>query len=304
MKPGLQIGERFEFSIQVREEMQPQFEGQVIHPLYSTAAMINHMEWAARQHILPYLEPDEEGAGYQIDLKHLAATPLGAIVKIRSTVTQVSALKVTSQVEAWHGETQIGSGTLVQAVVPKAKLYQQPSSAFEKQVMPAEKPPEPAGEPEEALAPPPAELLAADGKSGLAFEVLKWETGYFPCSRYDEWLVCKLIAFQNGQSDVFEGPFLLRHEIDEWLEAAENLSARKQSGFQSDFLEPVLRLAMAAGELGNIYCTVQLTPAQDESLLNSTPNPPLTLKLEVSEKALAFFARQLAEQLDGLPSRL
>lgn len=286
MKPGLKTGDRFEFSIQVREDMQPQFEGTLIHPLYSTAAMLNHMEWAARQHILPYLEPGEESVGYHINLKHVAPTPIGATVTIRSTVTKVGRTRVVSQVEAWHQQAKVGEGTLTQALVPIEKLY--PAATHQ-------------AEPT-ADNPPPAELVSTDGKTGFTLEILKWETGQFPCSRYDEWLICEITAFQNGQRQTFKGPFLLRHELEEWKEAAFNLSTGAGGRFQSDFLEPVVRLELRAGE--------PKSPCQHILHLSQIGEQPqnkqssLTLPMEVSTPMLAHFAQQFTEQLEGFPSRL
>jgi predicted thioesterase len=122
MKPGLQVGEVYEFTLTVTEEMRAHFGEVEVHPLYSTASMITHMEWAARQHILPYLEPGEEGVGYHVDVKHLAPTPIGATVRVRATVMEVQLKRVTSHVEAWNDLTQIGDGTFIQGLVPIAKL--------------------------------------------------------------------------------------------------------------------------------------------------------------------------------------
>lgn len=295
MKPGLKAGDRFEFSIQVREDMQPQFEGTLIHPLYSTAAMLNHMEWAARQHVLPYLEPGEESVGYHIDLKHLAPTPVGATVVIRSTVIKVGRTKVVSQVEAWHQQTKIGEGMLTQALVPIQKLY--PSDA-----RPATSDSNGANGSNDADNPPPAELVSMDGKTGFELEVLKWETGQFPCSRYDEWLICELTTFNQGQKQTFKGPFLLRHELEDWMAAAQKLSTGQSGHFQSDFLEPVIRVELTAGETTGIcQHLLRLSQVGHQS---QDKQDTLTLRLDVSEQMLAHFAKQFADQLEGFPSRL
>lgn len=288
MKPGLKAGDFHEFSIQVQEDMRPKFGDQVIHPLYSTAAMLTHMEWAARQHVVPYLESGEESAGVHIDLRHLAATPIGATVRVRSTVTHLDGKKVVSRVEAWHQAIKIGEGTFTQALVSASKLY-----AVLKDL--------PENIDHDPLTVPPAELMAVDGKSGFQFEILKWETGQFPCSRYDEWLVCELNAFINGQKETYKGPFLLRHEIEEWLEAATRLGSGKSGGFQSDFLEPVLKLEMAAGEPGECECVLNLSQSGNGI---QARREHLALRLNVTEKALARFGLQLADQLEGFPSRL
>jgi predicted thioesterase len=292
MKTGLKIGDFHEFCIQVQEDMKPKFGDRVIHPLYATAAMLNHMEWAARQQVEPYLEAGEESMGCHIDLKHLAPTPIGATVRVRSTITRIGNTKIVSRVEAWHESVKIGEGHLTQALVQASKLY-----AVIKDL-----PVSVSGNPGEVVTVPAAELVAQDGQSGLRFEILKWETGHFPCSRYDEWLICELTAFVNGQKQTYKGPFLLRHEIEEWQEAATRLGEGKSGSFQSDFLESVLKLEMMASGSGDCSCVVRLSQLGED--LPAGKQNTVTLRLSVTEKALTRFALQLIDQLEGFPSRL
>ncbi len=294
MRPGLQVGHHFEFSVQVTDAMRPQFGAQVIHPLYATASMLNHMEWAARQHVLPYLEPDEESVGYHIDLKHLAATPVGATVRIGSTVTQVKARKVISRVEAWYGIQKIGEGTLTQALISKQKLYTATPAAC----------PSPAASlpsTTQTAEVPPAVLRASDGQHGLEFEVLKWETGQFPCSRYDEWLVCQAVTHHKGASKVYKGAFLLRHEIEDWLNACQKIATGEITHFRSDFLEPVFSIEMTLQPDNLCQCALSL------SELGSMPDKRLNseyLTFHLTQADLSRFCNALIDQLDGFPSRL
>lgn len=282
MKPGLAIGHVSEFSIQVTPAMQPQFGDTVIHPLYSTAAMINHMEWAARQHILPYLEPGEEGAGYHIDLKHLAATPVGATVTVRSTVKKVTPKRVISVVEAWHNGQKIGEGLLTQAIVPLQKLYATLSASEEE-------------ESPETQNPPPAVLRSTDGQQTLTMEVLRWETGSLPCTRYDEWLVCRVQA--EGRAPL-EGPFLLRYEIEEWITALEGLLQGKSASYQSDFLESMLKLRIEARGSN----TWRFISHCQHPVISTTP--PVSIEMDVDTSALQQFTAQLHDQMEGFPSLL
>jgi fluoroacetyl-CoA thioesterase len=285
MKPGLQIGHQYEYTLTVREDMQAQFEQTVVHPLYATASMITHMEWAARQHILPYLEAGEEGVGYHIDVRHLKPTPIGATVRIRSTVSGIEDNKVSSLVEAWNETGKIGEGMLVQALVPLEKLY--------------------AGRPQTPLpvAPEmstPAELVAINGESRLTLEILKWEYGGLACTRYDEWLICRARLRTLERNEVYEGAFLLRYELEEWLEAIEEMIRNRRSAYQSDFLEPVLNVRMEASEPGEFITMLTLTrPAN-----GTQGGPAVTARMEVSQKTLEEFRRQLSVQCQGFPSRL
>ncbi len=273
MKPGLTVGHCYEFSLTVREEMKAQFDAHIVHPLYSTAAMITHMEWAARQHILPYLETDEEGVGYHIDVKHLKPTPIGATVRIRSTVTHIEPRRVTSLVEAWNETEKIGEGSLTQALVPVEKIY-----AHFDQALPA-----------------PASLQNGSKETGFSLEILKWETGGLACTRYDEWLICRL----NVNQKITEGAFLLRYEIEEWIDAMHALAAGQQSLFQSDFLEPVLNVCIEGTEPGEFQAKLVITNPNSKD--DETPTG--ALKLDLSKSKLQQFADQLARQLVGFPSK-
>ncbi len=127
MKPGLRIGQVFEFEIQVTQAMQAQFEDVVVHELYATASMLTHMEWASRQHILPYLEPDEEGFGYQMTLEHLAPVAIGETVRVSAEVTGIKPGRVVCACRAFHGSRCIGRARVVQAILPLARVREKMS---------------------------------------------------------------------------------------------------------------------------------------------------------------------------------
>lgn len=301
MRPGLQVGHHFEFSIQITDAMRPQFGAQVIHPLYATASMLNHMEWAARQHVLPYLEPDEESVGYHIDLKHLAATPVGATVRVCSTVTRVKARKVISRVEAWHGDRKVGEGLLTQALVRKEQLYVTSPLSDLKPIAASASDTEQNSEAGPKF-PPPALLTDEGGQTGLQLELLQWETNQLPCSRYDEWLICHITVDENDASTAFEGPFLLRHEIEDWLNACQAIVSGERSQFRSDFLESVLKVEMDRQPDGWCQCTLRLKVLDDTPC--SQPPAPVYLTITVSPKGLICFCQALIDQLAAFPSLL
>lgn len=92
--------------------------------VFSTPAMINLMEHAAREALRPFLEASEESVGIDVQVQHLAATPLGATVRGEATVTGVDGRQVTFDIAAFDGKEQIGRGTHRRAVVNIDKLAQ------------------------------------------------------------------------------------------------------------------------------------------------------------------------------------
>lgn len=122
MKAGLDVGVQQEVTVTVTSEMRPQFDGVVVHDVYSTAAMVHQMEHAARKILLPYLEEHEEGMGVSVTVYHLAPAPVGAVVRAVATVEEFSPRKIVTAVEVYSGDVKIGEGLVVQAVLPKEKI--------------------------------------------------------------------------------------------------------------------------------------------------------------------------------------
>ena len=122
MKSEFTPGKSSEITIQVTHKMRAAFNGRVIHNVYSTFAMVEHMEEAARKLLEPHLEPGEEGIGYKICVTHLAPAPVGSRVRVRAKLLRIVGNQVVARVEAFHGKTKIGEGIQVQVVMPRKKL--------------------------------------------------------------------------------------------------------------------------------------------------------------------------------------
>ena len=122
MKPGLEKGQQSQTEVLVSDSMTAGFFGETVHELYSTSHLVNHMEYAARQLILPYLEEDEEGMGVHVEVSHLSFTLPGMKVKFVATVTDIRDNKIVAEVEATNLRTKIARGTITQAIVKKEWL--------------------------------------------------------------------------------------------------------------------------------------------------------------------------------------
>ncbi|WP_252502210.1 thioesterase family protein [Sporosarcina sp. Marseille-Q4943] len=124
MKPGMEIGRAETIDIIVTEEMFAAFEGEVIHPVYSTVAMTYHMEWVSRKIILPFLETHEEGMGASVQLHHLAPSPLGSKVTLTAVVVELRNNAVVTEVTAHNHAGIIGKGKVTQIILPKETIAQ------------------------------------------------------------------------------------------------------------------------------------------------------------------------------------
>jgi fluoroacetyl-CoA thioesterase len=124
MKPGLHIGQTAEIEVMVTPDMAAAFEGQRIHPLYSTSSLVHHMELVARKTLLPFLEKHEEGMGTHVEVHHSVLTPIGMKVKLRATVSAIRDTKIECEVEASNWRGKVAKGIVIQSVIQKSWLDQ------------------------------------------------------------------------------------------------------------------------------------------------------------------------------------
>ncbi|MBR0909105.1 thioesterase family protein [Bradyrhizobium japonicum] len=99
--------------------------GQVVPGMpevYGTPMMILHMEMAAGSAIQPSLPAGYVSVGMMVDVRHLAATPVGRTVRAVARVVAVEARSVLFEVEAWDGDRKIGDGTHRRGVVDVAEF--------------------------------------------------------------------------------------------------------------------------------------------------------------------------------------
>lgn len=123
MKKGLRIGTEAVVEDVVSEDMRPSFEGQIVHDVYGTVAMVYHMEWAARRVILSFLEDHEEGIGTGVEVRHLQPAPVGATIRAVAVCTAIDGNTVVCDVTVWHGDRQLGAGQVKQRILERQTLH-------------------------------------------------------------------------------------------------------------------------------------------------------------------------------------
>jgi len=77
----------------------------------ATPAMIMLLEMTCRDSILPQLEAGFDSVGTEVNVKHLAATPMGMEVTFQSEVIAVDDRRVRFKVAAFDEKEQIADGT-------------------------------------------------------------------------------------------------------------------------------------------------------------------------------------------------
>ena len=92
--------------------------------VYATPMMILHMEMASGSAIGPRLPEGFVSVGMDVNVRHLAATPVGRIVRATSRVVKIEPKSVVFEVEAWDGDRKIGEGTHRRGIVNVCKFEQ------------------------------------------------------------------------------------------------------------------------------------------------------------------------------------
>jgi fluoroacetyl-CoA thioesterase len=90
--------------------------------VYGTPTMILHMEMAAGSAIQSSLPPAYVSVGMMVNIRHLAATPVGRTVRAVARVVEIEARSVVFEVEAWDGDRKIGDGTHRRGIVNVAEF--------------------------------------------------------------------------------------------------------------------------------------------------------------------------------------
>lgn len=82
-----------------------------------TPFMISMMELASWRAVQDYLEAGMTSVGTVVNIRHLAATPVGDTVTARSELVEVDGRRLVFRVEAWDSVAKIGEGSHERFVV-------------------------------------------------------------------------------------------------------------------------------------------------------------------------------------------
>src|SRR2546429_9335542 len=120
MRP-IPLGAKGTFALRVTPaHLANQFKDAMLPPVFATPMMIMAMENAALNAMRPYLDPGESAVGTAIDVRHLAATPVGHQVRAEAEVTKVQGKRIEFKVSAHDEIEEIGNGTHQRIVIDLA----------------------------------------------------------------------------------------------------------------------------------------------------------------------------------------
>jgi fluoroacetyl-CoA thioesterase len=124
MRP-IPLGAKGTFTLRVMPaHLANQFKDAMLPQVFATPMMIMAMENAALNAIRGYLDAGESAVGTSVDVRHLAATPVGHDVTAEAEVTGVDGRRVAFKVSARDETEEIGRGTHERMVIDMRRLDQ------------------------------------------------------------------------------------------------------------------------------------------------------------------------------------
>src|SRR5512136_1241310 len=94
--------------------------GSGLVPVFSTPALVGLMESAAVSALVGHLSPGTTTVGGRIDVRHLAATPVGMRVLARAELVAVEGRKLVFKIQAWDEVEMIGEAEHQRFIVDEA----------------------------------------------------------------------------------------------------------------------------------------------------------------------------------------
>src|SRR5450755_652209 len=112
------LGARGTFTLRVLpEHLANRFKDAMLPQVLATPVMVLIMENAALNAIRPFLDAGESAVGTAIDVRHLAATPVGHEVRAEAEVVKVDGKRIEFKVSASDEIEEIGRGTHRRTVI-------------------------------------------------------------------------------------------------------------------------------------------------------------------------------------------
>jgi len=114
---SIPIGTKGRLIVEVTDTNAISFLGRDDARVLATPWMIMYLEMTSRDAIKPLLPDTEDSVGTVVNVRHLAATPMGGQVRFDAEVIAVEGRRVTFRVEARDGRDLICDGTHQRAVI-------------------------------------------------------------------------------------------------------------------------------------------------------------------------------------------
>jgi len=120
----MEIGIIGSMTITVAENQTAKHLGSGDLAVFGTPYMIALMENTARSSVAPYLEETQGTVGTLVNVKHVAATPVGMEVRCESRLIEVDRKRLVFEVKAYDACGLIGEGLHERFIIDNQKFMQ------------------------------------------------------------------------------------------------------------------------------------------------------------------------------------
>ncbi len=124
------VGSRGRHRIVVAAEHTAPNVGSGTIAVLATPVMVNLMEAAALVAAEKFLPAGHQSLGTRLDIRHIAATPIGMLVTVTAEVVAVQGRLITFRLEAHDEKDLIGDGTHDRVVVDVARFDERVRAKF------------------------------------------------------------------------------------------------------------------------------------------------------------------------------
>jgi predicted thioesterase len=111
------VGEEATVELTVTGDMTARLFGQQMHPVYGTAWMVLHVEESGRLLVDRHLSPDEDAAGYRIELTHERPARIGDQLTVTARVVAVDDRECVTEHQVLSPSGVVGQARFVQRYV-------------------------------------------------------------------------------------------------------------------------------------------------------------------------------------------
>jgi len=92
--------------------------------VFSTPELVRFVEICALEGVRPFLKADQDTVGTRVDIRHLAATPVGMRVTATCTLVEIDRRRLSFTFEVRDELDKIGEGTHERFIIDREKQQQ------------------------------------------------------------------------------------------------------------------------------------------------------------------------------------
>lgn len=120
----MEIGSQFLQDLIVEEQHTAKAMGSGTLAVFASPAMIALMENTCMQCVAPYLEEGQATVGTLLNVKHVAASPLGASIRCSCELIEVDRKRLVFSVQAFDNAGLIGEGVHERYIIQADRFMQ------------------------------------------------------------------------------------------------------------------------------------------------------------------------------------